>query len=186
MFSHQFDITSCYSVHRSFSNAAFKGKTQQHPEFGNSSSLAVDGDLNTRSELGPDSNPWWQVDLGRDGLVTGVRLALNVTSYGDDPGIVIITVANETGDGGECASIDEDVVNEALVNHVLMYCDVSLLGRYIQVEMVVANICSIATCQFSMFLYEVEVMLGKNMLNKDKLCSKTHVALTVGEIQNLL
>lgn len=121
----------------------------------------MDGDLNTRSELGPDSNPWWKVDLGRNGLVAGVRLALNVTSYGGDPGIVIITVANETGDTGECASIDEDVVYEALVNHVVTYCDVPLLGRYVRVEMIVANICSIANCQFSMFLYEVDVMLGK-------------------------
>lgn len=121
----------------------------------------MDGDLNTRSELGPDSNPWWKVDLGRNGLVTGVRLALNVTSYGGDPGIVIITVANETGDTGECASIDEDVVYESLVNHVVTYCDVPLLGRYVRVEMIVANICSIANCQFSMFLYEVDVMLGK-------------------------
>lgn len=121
----------------------------------------MDGDLNTRSELGPDSNPWWKVDLGRNGLVAGVRLALNVTGYGGDPGVVIITVANETGDTGECASIDEDVVYEALVNHVVTYCDVPLLGRYVRVEMIVANICSIANCQFSMFLYEVDVMLGK-------------------------
>lgn len=121
----------------------------------------MDGDLNTRSELGPDSNPWWKVDLGRNGLVAGVRLALNVTSYGGDPGIVIITVANETGDTDECASIDEDVVYEALVNHVVTYCDVPLLGRYVRVEMIVANICSIANCQFSIFLYEVDVMLGK-------------------------
>lgn len=121
----------------------------------------MDGDLNTRSELGPDSNPWWKVDLGRNGLVAGVRLALNVTSYGGDPGIVIITVANETGDTDECASIDEDVVYESLVNHVVTYCDVPLLGRYVRVEMIVANICSIANCQFSMFLYEVDVMLGK-------------------------
>lgn len=121
----------------------------------------MDGDLNTRSELGPDSNPWWKVDLGRNGLVAGVRLALNVTSYGGDPGVVIITVANETGDTDECASIDEDVVYESLVNHVVTYCDVPLLGRYVRVEMIVANICSIANCQFSMFLYEVDVMLGK-------------------------
>ena len=121
----------------------------------------MDGDLNTRSELGPDSNPWWKVDLGRDGLVTGVRLALNVTSYGSDPGIVIITVANQTGDTGECASIDEDVVTEGLVNHVVTYCDIPLLGRYVQVEMTVANICRIANCYFSVFLYEVDVMLGK-------------------------
>ena len=131
---------------------------------GISSSLAVDGDLNTRSELGPDSNPWWTVDLGRDGLVTGVRLALNVTSHAE-PGIVIITVANETGDSGECAYVDEDVVNEALVHHVVTSCDVPLLGRYVEVEMVVANICSTANCQFSMFLYEVEVMFGKETLN---------------------
>ena len=121
----------------------------------------MDGDLNTWSELGPDSNPRWKVDLGLDGLVTGVRLALNVTSFGDDPGIVIITVANETGDTGECASIDEDVVSETLVNHVVTYCDVPLLGRYVQVEMTVANICSIAKCHFTVFLYEVEVILGK-------------------------
>ena len=121
----------------------------------------MDGDLNTRSELGPDRNPWWKVDLGRDGLVTGVRLALNVKSDGGDPGIVIITVANETGENGECASIDEAVVNEAVVNHVVTYCDVPLLGRYVRVEMIVANICSIVNCQFSVFLYEVDVMLGK-------------------------
>lgn len=150
-----------YSVRRSFSNAAFKGKTHQNPSIGKPSSLAVDGDLNTRSELGPDSNPWWTVDLGRDGLVTGVRLALNVTSYRDGPGIVIIKVVNETGDSGECATIDENFINETLVNHVMTSCDVPLLGRYVQVEMTVVNKSSIGNCQFSMFLYEVDVMLGK-------------------------
>lgn len=159
--NYQFVISLRYSVHRSFSNAAFKGQTQQHPSNGKLSSLAVDGDLNTRSELGPDSYPWWTVDLGRDGPVTGVRLALNVTSHRGGPGIVIIKVVNETGDSGKCASIDEDFINESLVNHVMMSCDVPLLGRYVQVEMTVANKSSIADCQFSMFLYEVDVMLGK-------------------------
>ena len=121
----------------------------------------MDGDLNTRSELGPSSNPWWKVDLGRVGLVTGVRLVLNVKSHGDDPGVVKIKVENETGDTIKCASIDEDVVNEALVNHVVTYCDAPLLGRYVLVEMMAANICSILTCQFSMFLYEVDVILGR-------------------------
>ena len=121
----------------------------------------MDGDLNTRSELGPNSNPWWKVDLGRDGLVTGVRLALNVISHGGDPGVVKIKVENVTGDTVKCGSIDEDVVNEPLVNHVVTYCDAPLLGRYVRVEMMAANICSIVTCQFSMFLYEVDVILGK-------------------------
>ena len=121
----------------------------------------MDGNLNTWSELGPDSNPWWKVDLGRDGLVTGVRLALNVTSYGGDPGVVKVKAVKETGDTVKCASIDGDVVNETMVNHVVTYCDVPLLGRYVRVEMMVANICSVATCRFSMFLYEVDVILGK-------------------------
>lgn len=158
---YQFVIFLCYSVRRSFSNAAFKGKTHQHPSIGKPSSLAVDGDLNTRSELGPDSNPRWTVDLGRDGLVTGVRLALNATSHRDGPGIVIIKVVNETGNSGECASIDQNFTNEPLVNHVMTSCDVPLLGRYVQVEMIVANKSSIGNGQFSMFLYEVDVVLGK-------------------------
>ena len=123
--------------------------------------LAVDGDLNTRSELGPAKNPWWKVDLGREGLVTGVRLALYVTSHGGDLGIVNVVVTNNTGNSRECGSIDGDVVRVPQVNHVLTSCNEPLLGRYVQVEMTVASICIKLNCEFSMFLYEVEVILGK-------------------------
>ena len=153
----------CYSVQRSFSNAAFKEKTQQHPNISNSSLLAVDGDLNTRSELGPASSPWWKVDLGREGMVTGVRLALNITNHGIDRGLVNITVTNKTGDSLVCASIDEDDVSGDPV-HLVTSCDEPLLGRYVQVEMHVAGDCSKANCEFTVFLYEVEVMLGKNLI----------------------
>ncbi|KAJ7389039.1 hypothetical protein OS493_034174 [Desmophyllum pertusum] len=148
-------------VQCSFSNAAFKEKTQQHPNISNSSLLAVDGDINTRSELGPASSPWWKVDLGREGMVTGVRLALNVTNHGIDRGLVNITVTNKTGDSLVCASIDEDDVSGDPV-HLVTSCDEPLLGRYVQVEMHVAEDCSKANCEFTVFLYEVEVMLEQS------------------------
>ncbi len=161
MSSLKFIPTLCFTVKRSFSNAAFKAKTQQYPNIGNQSSLAVDGDLNTRRELGPASNPWWKVDLGREGLVTGVRVALNVTNHGGSQGIVNITVTNSTGNSSICTTVDQYVVSVPLVNHVVTSCNGTLLGRYVQVEMMVASTCSTPNCEFSMSLYEVEVMLGK-------------------------
>lgn len=124
--------------------------------------MAVDGDLNTWSELGPATNPWWKVDLGREGLVTGVRLALNVTNHGGSVGIVNITVTNSTGNSSICTTVDRYVVSAPVVNHVVTSCDEPLLGRYVQVEMKVDSNCSpVLNCEFSMSLYEVEVLLGK-------------------------
>lgn len=106
----------------------------------------MDGDFNMWSELGLNSNLWWKVDFGCDGLVIGVRFVFNVISYGSDFGVVKIKVENVIGDIFKCVGIDKDVVNEFLVNYVVMYCDVLLLGRYVWVEMMVVNICSIVIC----------------------------------------
>lgn len=123
--------------------------------------LPVDGNLDTWSELGPTSNPWLKVDLGREGLVTGVRLTLSVINFGSDKAIVNVTVTNHTGDRRVCTTVQEYVVMPRLVNLVVRSCDEPLLGRFVQVEMMVASICSTPNCEFVMLLNEVEVMLGK-------------------------
>lgn len=123
--------------------------------------LPVDGNPDTWIELGPASNPWLKVDLGREGLVTGVRLTLSVINFGSDKAIFNVTVTNHTGDRRVCTTVEEYVVMALLANHVVKSCDEPLLGRFVQVETMVASICSTPTCDFVTLLHEVEVMLGK-------------------------
>ena len=113
--------------------------------------------------MGPASNPWWKVDLGREGLVTGVRLALGVPYHEDAGRIINVTVTNNTGDSRVCTTVFELFVPE-LVNHVVMSCDEPLLGRHVQVEMIDSEICNSLECGISMFLNEVEVVLGKEFV----------------------
>ena len=151
-----------YSVQQSFSNDAFNGKTEQY-NFDISSQLVVDGDLSTWSVLGPASGPWWKVDLGREGLVTGVRLALRVENHGNDTGILLIKTVRETGGMKQCTTVGESVIAGNGVAHVVRSCSEPLLGRYVKVKMVANGGCRTALCQFTMLLYEMEVKLGKEI-----------------------
>ncbi len=103
--------------------------------------------------------------------MTGVRLAVNVTNYGGSQGIVNITVTNSTGNISICTTVDQYVISAPVVNHVVTSCNEALLGRYIQVEMIVASTCSKPKCEFSMSLYEVEVMLGKDRSPLPRACN---------------
>lgn len=159
----------CFSVRRSFSNAAFKRKTEQYDR-ANSSRMVVDGDFNSWSELGRVQKTWWKVDLGREGLVTGVRFVLKLASNGSNiESCLNVIIVRETGKIKEslCATFNIGDIVENEVAYKVSSCGTPLLGRFVRVEMTMEGRveCSrnIMCPSPVMNLYEVEVMMGKDI-----------------------
>lgn len=132
--------------------------------------MMVDGDLNSWSELGHVQKTWWKVDLGREGLVTGVRLVLKLASNGSNiESNLDVIIVKETGKIKEslCATVNKGNIVENEVAYKVSSCGTPLLGRFVRVEMTMEGHvkCSKnSTCPSPvMNLYEVEVMMGKDM-----------------------
>ena len=143
-------LSSSYLVQRSYINGAFFGTTEQQPQ-GNSS-LAVDGRFGTGALISRDKKLWWRVDLSREGLVVGVRLCLQAKIFGDGLAAIKVIVFDANNTRHFCASY---VLRKNLeYGKIVVYCKEALLGRYVQVQMGEKDGCT-------MFLYEVDVMLGE-------------------------
>lgn len=132
--------------------------------------MVVDGDLNSWSELGHVQKTWWKVDLGREGLVTGVRLVLKLVSNGSNiESSLDVIIVKETGKIKEslCATVNKGNIVENEVAYKVSSCGTPLLGRFVRVEMTMEGHvkCSKnSTCPSPvMNLYEVEVMIGKDI-----------------------
>ena len=154
-------FTSTYPVRRSFINGAFKSTTNQHPQ--GTSWLAVDGQAGTRTTVGPAAAPWWKVDLGREGLVTGVRLSLDVEVKDSSPGIIRITILDTNKKAFLCASID--VTGDVTNKNLAMYCPKPLLGRFVKVQMSVSGDCKVPACEYTIHLNDIDVILGKKTIS---------------------
>lgn len=150
-------LSSSYLVQRSYINGAFFGTTEQQPQ-GNSS-LAVDGTFGHGTLIGRDQKPWWKVDLGREGLVLGVRLRLGAKIFGGGLATIKLIVFDANNARHFCASYE--LSNNLKYGKIMVYCNKALLGRYLQVQMAEKYGCTIPVCEYQMFLIEVDVMLGK-------------------------
>ena len=132
--------------------------------------MVVDGDFNSWSELGRAQKTWWKVDLGREGLVTGVRFVLKLASNGSNiESSLNVIIVRETGKIKEslCATFNKGDIVENEVAYKVSSCGTPLLGRFVRVEMTTEGHvkCSRnSTCPSPvMNLYEVEVMMGKDI-----------------------
>ncbi|XP_022800570.1 uncharacterized protein LOC111338360 [Stylophora pistillata] len=157
-------------VRRSFSNAAFNRKTEQYDRT-SFSRMVVDGDFNSRSELGQVEETWWMVDLGREGLVTGVRLVFKLASNGNNTASRLdIIIVHETGkiEQSLCEAVNKSDIIANEVAYKVTSCGKPLLGRFVKVEVTMevhVKCKKLTTCPPSpvMNLYEVEVLMGKEI-----------------------
>ena len=125
-----------------------------------SSWLAVDGDFDTRITIGRGPNTWWKVDLGREALIIGVRLSLGAIVFNGTQGIINVTVVDTLEESYLCTRINVSI--KLVHEKAVAYCDEALQGRYVQVQMSLSGGCrSFFSCEYPMYLSEVDVMLGK-------------------------
>ena len=149
----------CHKAKRLFVNGALHGKTNQMPQ-NYSSWLAVDGYFDTRTTIGRGPNTWWKVDLGREGLIIGVRLSLGAIVFNGNQGIINITVVDTLEKSFLCTWINVSI--KLVHEKAVAYCDEALQGRYVQLQMSLSGSRrSVFSCEHTMYLSEVDVMLGK-------------------------
>ena len=124
-----------------------------------SSWLAVDGDFYTRTIIDRGPSAWWRVDLGREGLVIGARLSFDARMPIGNQRIINITVIDTPKKSYLCALIHKTYT--LFDEKVVEFCDEALQGRFVQVQMSLSGRCGSSTCNYPVYLNEVDVMLGK-------------------------